>query len=132
MSYLLDSDVTADYLKGLPQPVQHVSTLVGSGIAISIITYGEIYDGIDGSYNPKAAEQVFRQFLRLTVVLPLNRTIMRRFATVRRDLRSRGQKIPDMDVLIAATAMQYNLTLITRNARHFGRIQGLDLAWQQP
>lgn len=90
-----------------------------------IITYGELYDGIDGSYNPKAAEQVFRQFLRLAVVLPLNRSIMRRFAVVRRNLRGSGQQIPDMDVLIAATATYHQLTLITHNARHFGRIPGL-------
>jgi tRNA(fMet)-specific endonuclease VapC len=130
MSYLLDSDVTADYLKGLPQTVQQIQPLVQSGIGISIITYGEIYDGIAGSYNPKAAEQVFRQFLRVAVVLPLNRSVMRRFATERRILRLQGQKLDDMDMLIAATAMEHNLTLITRNARHFGRIQGL--VWQQP
>jgi tRNA(fMet)-specific endonuclease VapC len=130
MSYLLDSDVTADYLKGLPQPVQHISTLVQSGIALSIITYGEIYDGIAGSDNPKAAERVFRQFLRVAVVLPLNRSVMRRFATERRILRLQGQKLDDMDMLIAATAMEHNLTLITRNVRHFGRIQGL--MWRQP
>ena len=130
MSYLLDSDVTADYLKGLPQPVQQIRGLVGSGIGISIITYGEILDGIAGSYNPKAAEQVFRQFLRLAVVLPLNRSVMRHFATERRRLRLSGQKIDDMDLLIAATALHHNLTLITRNVRHFSRIQGL--VWQQP
>lgn len=130
MSFLLDSDVTADYLKGLPQTVQQIQPLVQSGVGISIITYGEIYDGIAGSRDPKAAEQVFRQFLRVAVVLPLNRGIMRRFATERRILRLAGQKLDDMDMLIASTAMYHNLTLITRNVRHFGRIQGL--TWRQP
>jgi tRNA(fMet)-specific endonuclease VapC len=130
MSYLLDSDVTADYLKGLPQPVQHIQSIIGSGIAISIITYGEIYDGIAGSYDPEAAERVFRQFLRVAVVVPLNRSVMRRFATERRALRLQGQKLDDMDLLIAATALHHNLTLITRNVRHFGRIPGL--VWRQP
>lgn len=130
MSYLLDSDVTADYLKGLPQTVQQIQPLVQSGIGISIITYGEIYDGIAGSRDPKAAERVFGQFLRVAVVLPLNRSIMRRFATKRRMLRIQGQKLDDMDMLIAATTMYHNLTLLTRNGRHFGRILGL--TWRQP
>ena len=130
MSYLLDSDVIADYLKGIPQTVQKVVPLVTSGIGISIITYGEIYDGITGSRDPHAAARVFRQFLRVAVVLPLNRWIMRRFATERRTLRLAGQMLDDMDMLIAARALDRNLTLVTRNVRHFGRIQGL--ARQQP
>jgi tRNA(fMet)-specific endonuclease VapC len=127
MIYLIDSDVVADYLKGVPQAVQQISAFVRGGIAISIITYGEIYDGIDGSYDPKAAAEVFRRFLRFVNVLPLNRSVMRRFAAVRRDLRSRGQLIPDMDMLIAATAPHHNLTLVTRNRSHFRRIPGITL-----
>jgi predicted nucleic acid-binding protein len=104
---------------------EQASAFVRSGIAISIITYGEIYDGIDGSYDPRAAAEVFRRFLRFANVLPLNRSIMRRFAAVRRNLRSRGQLIQDMDMLIAVTALHHNLTLVTRNRSHFRRTPGI-------
>lgn len=57
--------------------------------------------------------------------MPLDRAIMRRFAQVRGDLRSKGQLIGDPDLLIAATALHYDLTLLTHNVRHFGRIAGL-------
>ncbi len=127
MKYLIDSDVVADYLKGIPLAVQQVSAIARSDIGISIITYGEIYDGIDGSYDPKEAEAVFRTFLRLADVLPLNRSIMRQFASVRRHLRSRGQLIQDMDMLIAATALHHNLILMTRNLSHFERIPSIML-----
>jgi predicted nucleic acid-binding protein len=127
MSYLIDSDVVADYLAGIPQQVQRVSALVSRGIAISIITYGEIYDEIDGSRDSRAAEQVFRLFFRPAVVLPLNRRIMRQFASVRRDLRTRGLLIQDMNMLIGATALYHNLELVTRNAQHINRIPGLTL-----
>jgi predicted nucleic acid-binding protein len=103
---------------------EQASAFVRSGIAISIITYGEIYDGIDGSYDPRAAAEVF---LRFANVLPLNRSIMRRFAAVRRNLRSRGQLIQDMDMLIAVTALHHNLTLVTRNRSHFRRTPGIIL-----
>ena len=36
-----------------------------------------------------------------------------------------GALIGDMDLLIAATALQYNLVLLTNNRRHFERIEGL-------
>jgi predicted nucleic acid-binding protein len=57
--------------------------------------------------------------------MPLNDPVMERFARLRSDLRSQGQLIPDFDILIAATALEYNLTLVTRNLRHFQRIPSL-------
>ena len=52
---------------------------------------------------------------------------MRRFARLRGELRQRGLLIPDPDILIAATALTHNLTLVTRNRRHFERIPDLPL-----
>jgi predicted nucleic acid-binding protein len=70
---------------------------------------------------------VFRQFLRRVDVLPLNRSIMRRFAQVRGELRRRGQLVGDPDLLIAATALHHGLVLVTNNRRHFERIAELQL-----
>jgi predicted nucleic acid-binding protein len=52
---------------------------------------------------------------------------MERFAYLRAELRRRGQLFPDLDLLIAATALQHDLTLLTRNVRHFNRIPDLRL-----
>ena len=46
MSYLVDSDVLADWLRGRSAAVTLLSELAADGIAISLITYGEIYEGI--------------------------------------------------------------------------------------
>lgn len=44
----------------------------------------------------------------------------------------RGMLIPDLDLLIASTAIVHNLTLMTRNTRHFSRIAELTLyQWEQ-
>jgi predicted nucleic acid-binding protein len=59
--------------------------------------------------------------------LPLNRSIMRRFARIKGELRRAGQIIGDPDKLIAATARHHGLILITRNRRHFSLIEGLAL-----
>ena len=42
-------------------------------------------------------------------------------------LRRQGQLIPDLDLLIAATALAHDLTLVTRNRHHFERIPDLRL-----
>jgi tRNA(fMet)-specific endonuclease VapC len=69
----------------------------------------------------------YRRFLARFAVMPLSDPIMETFARIRRDLRDRGQFIPDFDLAIAATALHHDLTLLTRNERHFGRIPGLKL-----
>jgi predicted nucleic acid-binding protein len=127
MTYLIDSDFTADYLDGYRRAVQVIDPLRSDGIAISLVTYGEIYEGIFGTADPKAAELVFQAWLRSVEVLPLTRPIMRRFAGIRADLRRQGNLIADSDLMIAATALHHNLTLVTRNRRHFARVPNLTL-----
>ena len=127
MKYLVDSDWVADYLKGRTEASEFLRSLGTESLAISLITYGEIYEGIYYGANPKTHEAGFRRFLQWVDVLPLNRRIMQRFARIRGQLRRKGQLIGDPDLLIAATALQRKLTLITRNREHFERIPDLKL-----
>lgn len=127
MSYLVDTDVVVDWLQGKDATVALLSSLAQDGLAISLITLGEVYEGIYYGRDPKQSEQVFRTFLRSVDVLPLTQAIMRQFAQIRGELRRRGQIIGDPDILISATALHHNLTLITGNANHFRRIPNLQI-----
>ena len=125
MTYLVDTDYVVEWLKGRPAAVQLLTSLRPDGLAISHITYGEVYEGIEYGRDRVATEHGFRQFLRGVTILPTTQAIMRRFAQVRGQLRAQGQLIGDMDLLIAATALASNRTLVTRNRRHFDRVPGL-------
>lgn len=46
MSYLLDTDRIVEYLKGRKDAIQLITSLRYEGLAISLITYGEVYEGI--------------------------------------------------------------------------------------
>lgn len=127
MTYLVDSDRVAEYLKGRSEGISLLNALAPQGLAISLISYGELYEGIYYGRDPRGAELGFRRFLRVVDVLPLTRAIMRRFAHLRGQLRGQGLLIPDPDLLIAATALQLNLILVTGNLRHFQRIPGLPI-----
>ena len=99
MKYLVDTDWVAEYLKGRDPAVQTLEAMAPEDLAISLITYGEIYEGIFFGRDPKQSERVFRQFLRSVDVLPLTKPIMRRFARIRGQLRRQGLLIPDPDLL---------------------------------
>ncbi len=116
MRILVDTDWVINYLKGRAETIRVMQSLAGDGLAISLITYGEIYEGIYGSADPLRHEVSFNQFLRGVDVLPLTRVtreIMQRFAKIRLKLRSQGLLIGDPDILIAATAMHHNLQLLS-------------------
>lgn len=127
MNYLVDSDWVASYLKGRKEALDLLTSLGREGLAISLISFGEIYEGIYYGPDPKSHEAGFRNFLKWVNVLPLNRKIMQRFAHLRGELRRKGRLIGDPDILIAATALYHNLTLVTRNIKHFQRIPDLKL-----
>ncbi len=46
MNYLIDTDWVVDYLKGRTPVVDRLKLLALDGLAVSLITYGEIYEGI--------------------------------------------------------------------------------------
>ena len=106
-------------------------TLNLARVAVSYITIGEIYEVAFTYANPHVHLSSFRQFLAPYKLLSLNDPIMEQFAELRSYLRRRGELISDFDLLIAATDLHYNLTLLTYNARHFKRIPQLKI-YPQP
>jgi tRNA(fMet)-specific endonuclease VapC len=127
MSYLIDSDYLIDGLNGLPGSLETLGALNPSGISISIVTLGELYEGAVRYPNRGERFDAIRDFLGGYDVLALTDDIMQTFAVLRADLRQRGQLISDFDLLIAATAIRFEMTLVTRNLRHFARIDGLKI-----
>jgi tRNA(fMet)-specific endonuclease VapC len=127
VTYLVDSDYVADYLKGRPAAVSLLDGLFTAGLAISIVTFAEVYEGIYYGTDPSGNEAIFEHFLRGVRVLPIGRRVAKPFARVRGDLRTKGQLIPQPDLFVAATALEHHLNLVTRNRGDFVLISGLQL-----
>jgi predicted nucleic acid-binding protein len=125
--YLVDSDWLIDAFLGVPSAVDRLAQLRTDGLAVSIISYGELFEGALGAPDPATELARFRRFLARLTLLGLDDATMERFARLRAGLRRRGELIPDLDLLIAATALESDLTLLTRNVRHFARIPELRL-----
>lgn len=125
--YLLDTDWVIQALARRGPALDLLGTLAGATIYVSYVSLDELYEGAYRSSNPGAHLAAFRRFLVAYPPLNLSDSLMERFAETRADLRRRGQGIADMDLLIAATALHNDLTLLTFNISHFGRIPHLRL-----
>ncbi len=127
MSYLIDTDLIIDVLHERSTALDLLDRLASDGLAISILSLGELYEGAYRLPNPAAHRADIRRILSDYRVLGLSDTTMDRFARERAMLRQQGALIPDFDLLIAATALVHQLVLVTRNTRHFRRIPMLSL-----
>lgn len=134
MRYVVDTDVLIDASIGKPHVVRTLDQLSSQGIGVSIISYGEFFEGAFGFPEPAKVLAQYRQFLATFTLLPLTDAIMAIFAEIRSTLRQQGLLIPDLDLLIGATALRHDLVLLSGNQRHFERIRRLTLhrpAWPE-
>lgn len=94
---------------------------------MSAISVAELAEGAFSDPDPPQALLPTQELLATFAVIPVTSAIAFQFAELRAFLRRQGMLIPDMDLLIAATALEHDLTLVTRNHRHFARVPGLRL-----
>ena len=129
MAYLLDSNLVIPYLADDPATVPLIERLASEGIAISIITYLEVYQGTLRSADPERAQEQFERFLAVVPTLSLSPAVTRRCARLREDLKGRGRRVRDraLDLVIAATALEHGLPLVTRNLADYEDIPELSL-----
>ncbi len=125
--YLVDTDWVIHYLNGRADIVNRLRDLRPDGLGLSVIALAELYEGIYYSRDPDKDEQGLNDFLRGVTVLGLDEETSKIFGRERGRLRQSGQIIGDIDLFIAATALQYDQTLLSNNRRHFERIEGLRL-----
>jgi tRNA(fMet)-specific endonuclease VapC len=125
---LLDTDTVSFFLKGIPQVKSKFEiTYAAQGyFNISIMTYYEIMNGLIFKDARRQLES-FEGFTALCRILPINVEIALIAASTYADLRRKNLMIGHADVLIGATALHYDLQIITNNQDHFQRIPGLEL-----
>jgi predicted nucleic acid-binding protein len=129
VAYLLDSNLVIPYLADDPATVPLVERLAPEGIAISIVTYMEVYQGALRSPDPQLAQEELERFVAVVPILPLSPEVARRCAHLREELRGRGRRVRAraLDLVIAATAVEHGLRLVTRNVADFEDIPELVL-----
>ncbi len=125
MRYLIDTDWIINALHGQRRAGTGIRRIGPSQIAVCWLSVAEAYESAFATVNPEAHLRSLRHFLSQFRILTINDGIAELFAEHRALLRRRGEMIPDFDLMIAATALHYDLTVLTFNIRHFGRISDL-------
>lgn len=124
-SYLLDTCICIALIKKDPVVVAHIRGVGVSECKISDLTLGELYFGAYKSGRRKHFEDV-AEIQNLFEQYPTT-SCMHEYGDIRWQLERTGQRIDSMDLLIGATALHENLTLVTGNVKHFSRISGLKI-----
>jgi predicted nucleic acid-binding protein len=127
MKYLLDSDILIDYFDGRIEIKDRVEGYIREGSAISTIAYMEALEGRLRSGSLSEVTGELDWLIRSIRVIPVSREIGIVCAEIRAVLRIQKKRVRPraLDPLIAATAIEFDLTLITRNRDDYHDIPGL-------
>ena len=129
--YVLDTDRLTLWLRGQPRVCERLLTHHPAELCTSIVTIEEILNGwYTQIRRAKNDEQMARAYAALqqtldigsrVPILAFDRAAIQRF----NELRKRGRRVGTNDLKIAATVMEHEAVLVTRNQSDFGRIPGL-------
>jgi tRNA(fMet)-specific endonuclease VapC len=134
VKYLLDTDTCIHLLRGRETVVQQAALHSPSDLAVSAITRYELLYGVEKcppGWKKREANKV-RLLLEQLRLLPFTAETALHAAELRAQLEVRGDSIGPMDVLIAATALEYGLPIVSGNLAEFSRVPHLQtLTWSR-
>ncbi len=128
LRYLLDTNICIYVAKHRPDSVlRRFRRLKVGEVAMSVITYGELYYGASKSKRRDEAQKTIGELASMIPVLPLATQVGEQYGVVRSELERAGRPIGNNDLWIAAHALTLGVALVTNNAREFKRIRGLEV-----
>ncbi len=124
---ILDSNTISYYFRGDPQVVPRLQALRPADVGVPAIVEYELRYGLlrmaPEAATPRLA--ALAQLLQPLQMLPFDNECAAHAARIRVALEAAGTPIGAHDMLIAATALRNQATLVTRNVREFSRVPGL-------
>ncbi len=123
---LLDTDTCIGLLKGDPHVVECWRKCMEQ-CALPAMVIGELYYGASKSVSRKAETERVDHFVQAFKAIAPTVNSMRKFGEIKGSLEAAGTRLADADLIIASTALDSAMTLVTGNTSHYARIDGLSL-----
>lgn len=127
---VLDTNVFSALMRGDPAPVEHLLRHAPADVLVPHPVVAEIRYGLSRLPRSKRREALEQRCDVLCNTLsrtPWTDEVSRHFGLVKAELERKGLRLDDFDIAIAAHALAIDAVLVTRNARHLGRVAGLSL-----
>ena len=126
MSFLLDTDICSAYLKG-DRRVGNCVSQYGGRLHVSAVVAAELFTWVLRAKASPSRLQGLSDLLNDVTFLDVNRDVSHKFGEIRAYQLDHGLSTPDMDLLIAATAVLHGLTLVTHNVEDYANVPGLEV-----
>ena len=128
MIYLLDANVCIRLINDSSPALLRRFRLEGpASLRLSSVVRAELMFGARNSGRVAETLRLIAAFWEPLVGLPFDDASAAHYGVIRAELRRQGRPIGPNDLLIAATALAYDVTLVTHNTREFNRVPGLRL-----
>jgi tRNA(fMet)-specific endonuclease VapC len=124
--YLLDTNICVYFFNGQFNLKEKIREVGFENCVVSEITIAELKYGIAKSTKKEKNQQALDTFQSKIDILPIF-TALDIYATEKAQLKIKGRMLDDFDLLIGATAIHNNLTLVTRNVSDFDRLDGIKI-----
>ncbi len=118
--YLFDTNIVIGLFANDPGIIARIP--YAEEISVPCIVIGELCYGANKSVRSEENLGRIDSFARNNIILNCDETTAKYYGTVKDRLRLKGRPIPENDIWISAMALQYNLTLITRD-EHFRAVE---------
>lgn len=129
--FLLDTNVLSEF-KRRSAPDPNVAAWLRETdpdlLWISVLSFGEIRKGIERLASGKRRNELTQWLVQdlgqwfEERSLPVTRAVSERWGVLNAQALDRGTPIPSIDGLIAATALEHDLTVVTRNVKDFANL----------
>ncbi len=124
--YLLDTNICIYYIKGLYDLKSKLQEVGPENCFVSEITLAELKFGVAKSQAKVKNQKALENFLSGIQILPIF-PALDIYAEEKARLQKSGKIIDDFDLLIGATAVSFDLTMVTNNTNHFNRLHEIKL-----
>lgn len=124
MKFLLDTNTISLALRGIGNVGDRLRETTPSEVCVSTITEAELWFGVR-KRKSKKLENCVRQILAPIEKIEFSSEAAMIFGKIHADLEAKGMTIGACDSMIAAIAIEHNLTLVTDNIKHFSRVKKL-------
>lgn len=125
LRYLLDTNICIDVIKRRPHGLLDTFNRHAGQMAISAITFSELFHGVEKSAAPARNLAAVEDFCSRLDLLAYGPKASLHYGQIRTSLERSGTPIGVNDLHIAAHARSEGLTLVSNNLREFERVPGL-------